>query len=88
MAQYLWLPSAPTPERIARSYIEYSYTEYLYNVQRYSSANIQVPTQPPVDAFSDATHEAFHEYLRSKPNRFRFTDEKYNLFRCFLAQEG
>ena len=52
-----------------------------------ASANIRVPTQPPVDAFSDATHEAFHEYLRSKPNRFRFTDEKYDLFRSFLLQE-
>ena len=46
-------------------------------------ANIRVPTQPPVDAFSDATYEAFHEYLRSKPNRFRFTGEKYDLFRSF-----
>ena len=52
-----------------------------------ASANIWVTTQPLVEAFSDATHEAFHEYLRSKPNRFRFTDEKYDMFRSFLVQE-
>ena len=77
-AQYLWLFN----RRLLNTFIEYSYIEYYTHIM-----NIWVPTQPLVEAFSDATHEVFHEYLRSKPNRFRFTDEKYNLFRCFLAHE-
>ena len=84
-AQYLWLFN----RRLLNTFIEYSYIEYythtMSNVT--ASANIWVPTQPLVEAFSDATHEAFHEYLRRKPNRFRFTDEKYDLFRWFLAQK-
>ena len=52
------------------------------------AANIQVPTQPPpVEPFSEATHEAFCEYLRTRPNRFRFTDEKYDLYRRFLLED-
>ena len=51
-----------------------------------ASANIRVPTQPPVDAFFNATHEAFHEYLRSKPNRFCFTDEKYDLLNMVVLE--
>ena len=51
-----------------------------------ASANIRVPTQPPVDAFSDATHEVFHEYLRSKSNRFRFTEEKYDLLNMVVLE--
>ena len=82
--QYLWLFN----RRQLNTFIEYSYIEYythtMSNVT--ASGNIWVPTQPLVEAFSDATHEAFHEYLRSKPDRFRFTDEAF-LFKRRIIQE-
>ena len=70
-------------------FMEYSYIEYYTHtpVNVIASANIWPPTQPLIEAFSDAIHEAFYEYLRYKPNRFHITDEKYNLFRSFFAQE-
>lgn len=50
------------------------------------NANIQVPTQEPVEAFMSTTHEAFHEFLRTQPNRYRFTDEKYDLYKRILLE--
>ena len=51
-----------------------------------STGNAQAPTQLPGQSFSDTTQEAFREYLRIKSNRYRFTDEKYDLYRHFLLQ--
>ena len=51
-----------------------------------SNANIRAPTQLPVEPFSDTTVEAFHEYLRTQPNRYWFTDQKYDLYKRFLLE--
>ena len=51
------------------------------------TTNIQFTTQKPVNPFSNTTHEVFHEYLRSQPNHYRFSDEQYDLFKRILLEK-
>ena len=76
-AQYLWLFN----RRLLNTFIEYEYyTHTTSNVT--ASANIWVPTQPLVEAFSDATHEAFHDTCAA--NLIAFASQMKSII-CFDA---
>ena len=50
------------------------------------SSRVRIPDLQPVEAFTNAAGEGFHQYLRESSNRFRFGDARYDQYKIWLLE--
>lgn len=50
------------------------------------SSRVRIPDLQPVEAFTNAAGERFHQYLRETSNRFRFDDARYDQYKIWLLE--